>query len=430
MSVVVVIGAQWGDEGKGKVVDLLTENAQVVSRYGGGANAGHTLVIDGQKLVTHLIPSGVMHPGTTCVLGSGMVIDPDTLLTEIAACKARGLLPDEDLVISERAHVILPFHKTIETLREARSNAIGTTKRGIGPAYEAKAARRGIRMRDLTRPERLSALIEQNLQELSPVIAHYGGRVPTGTDIQRILDDTARMGDALSRYITNAGMIVYHAVQNGRNVLFEGAQGTLLDLDNGTYPYVTSSTTVASGACHGVGIGPTAIDCVIGIAKAYLTRVGGGPFPTELHNDIGAALRARGHEFGATTGRPRRCGWLDVPALRMAVRVNGLSGLALTKLDVLTGLDHIQVCTAYELDGHIHTELPLDTIDIERARPIYQSFPGWKEDITDARTLNCLPDAARSYISAIENAVGIPCYTISVGPERMQTIRMRDPFDS
>lgn len=430
MSVAVVVGAQWGDEGKGKVVDLYTENAEVVVRYGGGANAGHTLVIDGQKLVTHLIPSGVMHPGTLCVLGRGMVIDPQTLLDELAECKSRGLLASDELLIDQSAHVILPYHKNIEGLRESRKHAIGTTRRGIGPAYEAKAGRRGVRVRDLLRPARLRELIEQNLDELGPLIAHFGGSsiLGDGAAIGAMVDDAAALGARLERYIGNAGRRVHAAIAAGENVLFEGAQGTLLDLDQGTYPYVTSSTTVASGACHGVGIGPTSIDEVIGITKAYLTRVGGGPFPTELDGEVGEALRARGQEFGATTGRPRRCGWLDIPALRIAVRVNGLTGLALTKLDVLTGQKEIEVCTGYRLDGEVLDELPVDPVDIERAEPICESFAGWTEEIGAAASLDDLPRAARGYISAIEDMVGVPMYLISVGPERTQTIILREPL--
>jgi adenylosuccinate synthase len=313
MSVLVVVGAQWGDEGKGKVVDRFTESAHAVARFGGGANAGHTLIIDGARLVTHLIPSGVLHAGTRCILGDGMVIDPSTLLDEIAACKQRGLLAGDELMVSERAHVILPYHRILEGLREQRRHAIGTTLRGIGPAYEAKVGRRGVRMRDLLRPERLSALIEHNLDELSPVIVHYGGTPPDRAARQGMVEDAARAGEALASYIADTGRHLDQLIKAGRNVLLEGAQGALLDVDHGTYPYVTSSSTVAAGAAQGVGIGPTRLDSVVGISKAYVTRVGGGPFPTELDQDEADALRKAGGEFGATTGRPRRCGWLDVP---------------------------------------------------------------------------------------------------------------------
>jgi adenylosuccinate synthase len=429
MTVAIVVGAQWGDEGKGKVVDLYSENADAVVRYGGGANAGHTLVIHGQTLITHLIPSGVLHPGTQCVLGDGMVIDPHTLLAEIQACKDRGLLPDDELTVSERAHVILPLHRAVEALREARKHAIGTTGRGIGPAYEAKVARRGVRMRDLLRPERLGELIGQNLDELAPVIEHYGGDVPGPGQVQAMVAEAVQVGARLERYIGDAGRCIDGFIRAGKNVLFEGAQGTLLDIDQGTYPFVTSSTTVAAGACQGTGVGPTRIDRVIGIAKAYLTRVGGGPFPTELDDEDGARLRQAGGEFGATTGRPRRCGWLDLPALRLAVRVNGLAGLALTKLDVLTGRAQIQACTAYRLDGQLVDELPVDPVDIERAEPVFQSFPGWDRDIRHATAIADLPAQARAYIGALEDALGVPFYLVSVGPDRTQTIKLRDVFE-
>jgi adenylosuccinate synthase len=428
MSVVVVVGAQWGDEGKGKVVDLLTESADAVVRFGGGANAGHTLVIDGVKLVTHLIPSGVLHAGTRCILGDGMVIDPRTLLDEIAACKERGLLAGDELMVSERAHVILPYHRIIEELREARQHAIGTTRRGIGPAYEAKVSRRGVRMRDLLRRDRLHMLIEQNLDELGPLIAHYGGAAPDRAARERMIEDAARAGEALAPYITDTGRYIDRLIAEGRNVLLEGAQGALLDIDHGTYPYVTSSSTVAGGAAQGAGIGPTRIDRVIGISKAYVTRVGGGPFPTELGEVEAAALREAGSEFGATTGRPRRCGWLDVPALRLAARINGLDSLALTKLDVLSGQPQVSMCTRYRLDGALLDELPTDPVDIERVEPVLEHFPGWTEALHGARALDDLPPAARTYVRAIEDAVGIPFSLVSIGPERRQTIELGTAF--
>jgi len=428
MPVVVVIGTQWGDEGKGKVVDLFTEKARVVVRYGGGANAGHTLVIGDTKLITHLIPSGVLHPGIQCVLGDGMVIDPNTLVDEIEAVKARGLLPDDELLISERAHVILPYHKTVEALRESGRHAIGTTRRGIGPAYEAKAGRRGVRVRDLLRPKRLRQLVTQNLDELTPLFHARGADVPTSAAISEMCEEAHLLGRKLERYIGGASRYLHDAITAGHNILLEGAQGTLLDLDHGTYPYVTSSTTVAAGACQGTGLGPTRIDRVIGIAKAYLTRVGAGPFPTELPGEEGKALRAAGAEFGATTGRPRRCGWLDLPALRLAARLNGLSGIALTKLDVLTGQSEIKACVEYRIDGRIIDELPTDPVDIARVEPVYQTFAGWDDDLAGVRTLDDLPAAARTYVSAIEEAVGVPISLISVGADRNRTIVLQDPF--
>jgi adenylosuccinate synthase len=426
MAVVVIVGAQWGDEGKGKVVDLYTEHADVVARYGGGANAGHTLVVDGQKLVTHLIPSGVLRPGVICVLGEGMVVDPKTLLDEIDGCKARGLLADDkDLIIAERAHVILGYHKDIDRLREARAGAIGTTKRGIGPAYEAKVARRGVRMADLVRPERLKEILRRNIDEVNPTLERLGG---TAYTLEALVEEAGRYGERLSRYLGDAGRIVHDAVRRGKSVLFEGAQGTLLDVDHGTYPFVTSSSTIAGGACIGLGVGPTMINSVVGIAKAYTTRVGAGPFPTELTGAEGDRLRESGGEYGATTGRPRRCGWLDIPALRLAVRMNGLSGLALTKLDVLSGLRPLQVCVGYRVDGKVVDELPLDESDIVAAEPIYETADGWNEETNQIRDLEDLPAGARRYLRRIEDLLGVPLYLVSVGPGRAETIVLKNPF--
>ena len=425
MAAVVVIGAQWGDEGKGKVVDLFTESAHAVVRYSGGANAGHTLVIDGQTLVTRLIPSGVLHRGTLCILGEGMVVDPHTLLQEIATCRARGLLADGELRISPGAHVILPYHRVVEELREARANAIGTTKRGIGPAYEAKAGRRGVRVRDLLRPERLRQLVRQNFEELAPMVSAYGGELPA---MEPMIEEALAAGTALAPHITETGPLIERTLDAGHDVLFEGAQGTLLDLDHGTYPYVTSSSTVAAGACQGAGIGPTRIDRVIGILKAYTTRVGEGPFPTELSGAEADALRKAGGEFGATTGRPRRCGWLDLPALRLAKRVNGLGGLAITKLDILSGRAEIPVCTHYRLDGQLIDELPTDLGDIERVEPVLEKLPGWQEDISHVRSMDRLPTATQNYVRMIAEAVDVPLVLLSVGPERKQTIVLGDPF--
>ena len=426
MANIVVVGAQWGDEGKGKVVDLYSEAAEVVVRYGGGANAGHTLVIGDQKLVTHLIPSGVLHPGTRCVLGDGMVIDLATLIDEIGECKARGLLVDDaDLMVSDRAHVILPYHRAIEAVRERGDNPIGTTLRGIGPAYETKAARRGVRVGDLARPERLRALVEQNLAEYAPVLRHVGAEIPA---IDSIVEQALAAAEKIRRYVASTGPFIERALADGRNVLFEGAQGALLDTDQGTYPFVTSSTTTAAGACSGAGIGPTRIDRVIGIAKAYTTRVGGGPFPSELLGPEGEALRAAGGEYGATTGRPRRCGWLDLVALRHAVRVNGMTGLAITKLDVLRGQRELQVCTGYELDGALFEEMPIDADDLARVVPRYATFPGWDAETRAVESFDDLPAAAREYVRAIERLAGVEAFLVSVGPERNETFSLRDAF--
>jgi adenylosuccinate synthase len=432
MSVVIVVGAQWGDEGKGKVVDLFTERADTVVRYGGGANAGHTLVIDGKKLVTHLVPSGVCHPGKSCVLGDGMVIDPHTLLEEIAECQSRGLLMQNELLIGLGAHVILPYHKLLDGLREdhgaKRGKAIGTTRRGIGPAYEMKAARRGVRMRDLLRPERLRAQVAANLDDLAAMIEHLGGTVPASSEVTRWIDDALAAGEKLRAYTGDAGRHVSNVIKEGRHVLFEGAQGCLLDLDHGTYPYVTSSSTIAAGACQSAGIGPTQIDHVVGITKAYATRVGEGPFPTELHGDEGERLRKAGGEYGATTGRPRRCGWLDLPALRMGVRLSGMQSLALTKLDVLAGLPEVTVCTSYKLDGKELDEPPTDPEDLSRAEPIYKSMPGWSALPASPRSIEELPAPARSYVETISQMAGVPFCLVSVGPDRTETIRLTDPF--
>jgi len=432
MSVVIVVGAQWGDEGKGKVVDLFTERADVVVRYGGGANAGHTLVIGGQKLVTHLVPSGVCHPGKRCVLGDGMVIDPHTLLEELAACQARGLLARGELLVGDGAHVILPYHKLVDGLREDRGakagKAIGTTRRGIGPAYEAKAARKGVRVRDLFRPERLRERVEANLDELVPLIEHLGHAAPSKAEIDKWISDALAAGERLRPHVGDAGREVMRAITASKHVLFEGAQGCLLDLDHGTYPYVTSSSTIAAGACQSAGIGPTHIDAVVGITKAYATRVGGGPFPTEIEGELGQRLRDAGGEYGATTGRPRRCGWLDLPALRMGVRLSGMQSLALTKLDVLAGFPEVAACVAYELDGKELDEPPTEPDDLARAKPIYMKMPGWGPLPGNARAISDLPAPARSYVETISKMAGVPFCLVSVGADRAETIRLTDPF--
>lgn len=430
MSSVIVVGTQWGDEGKGKVVDLWTERAKVVVRYGGGANAGHTLVIGKTKLVTHLIPSGVLHPHKRCVLGDGMVIDPHTLLEEIRECQDKGLLAHGELLVGLGAHVILPYHKLLEAVREGGKGAIGTTRRGIGPAYEAKAARRGVRIRDLYKPARLRELVERNLEEILPLLAHVGAEVPSREVQEQWITDALSAGEQLRQFVGDAGAYVSAAIARGEHVLFEGAQGTLLDLDHGTYPFVTSSSTLAAGACQSVGIGPTLVDSVVGISKAYATRVGSGPFPTELQNDLGEAIRQKGFEFGATTGRPRRCGWLDAAALRLAVRLSGLSGVALTKLDVLAGLPEVKMCVAYELDGERLLEPPQDLDDLARCTPIYETFAGWPELPKRASSMADLPKTVRDYAAALERVAGVPMAMISLGPDREETMILRDPFAS
>ncbi|QQR46891.1 adenylosuccinate synthase [Myxococcus xanthus] len=433
---VVVIGAQWGDEGKGKVVDLLTEHAQVVVRFQGGNNAGHTLVVGGQKTVLHLIPSGILHPGKTCVIGNGVVVDPAVLVGEIDALKVRGFLKDDaQLLISDNAHVIFPWHKLLDSFREkARGgSAIGTTGRGIGPAYEDKVARRGIRVRDLLNADRLRARIEARLpaalDELKDLCAQAGDPVPQ-LEVPQILAEFTGLGERLKPFVHDASLYLSGQVRRGARILFEGAQGTLLDVDHGTYPFVTSSNCVAGNAAVGSGLGPTAIDKVMGISKAYTTRVGGGPFPTELHDAIGDQLRKMGDEFGTTTGRPRRCGWLDGVVLRYASRVNGLWGMALTKLDVLSGLKTLQICTAYELDGQKVTELPGDYEDLARVKPIYETLQGWDEQIAGVRTFDELPENAKRYVRRVEEVSGVPVVCVSVGADRGETVLLQNPFRS
>jgi adenylosuccinate synthase len=433
---VVVVGAQWGDEGKGKVVDLLTEHAQVVVRFQGGNNAGHTLVVGGQKTVLHLIPSGILHPGKTCVIGNGVVVDPSVLVGEMEALKARGYLKEAShLLISDNAHVIFPWHKQLDLFREkARGgSAIGTTGRGIGPAYEDKVARRGIRVRDLLQPERLRKRIEERLplalEELRELCQKAGEPVPA-LEAAKILEDFCALGEKLRPHVGDASLFLAGQMARGARILFEGAQGTLLDVDHGTYPYVTSSNCVAGNAAVGSGLGPTAIDKVMGISKAYTTRVGGGPFPTELSDTLGEQLRRVGDEFGATTGRPRRCGWLDGVVLRYAVRVNGLSSLALTKLDVLSGIKTLQLCNAYELDGQRISELPGDYEDLGRVKPIYETLPGWEEKLTGVRTFDELPESAKRYVRRVEEISGVPVTCISVGADRGETVLLQNPFRS
>jgi adenylosuccinate synthase len=424
MAVVVVVGAQWGDEGKGKIVDLLTESAEVVVRWAGGANAGHTLVVDGKKYVTRLIPSGILRAGVTCVLGEGMVIDPSTLVEEIAAFRGQGFMRrDDDLVVAERAHLTLPYHKEIDRLREERPGNIGTTKRGIGPTYESKASRVGIRVGDLFRPERFRALVERNVAVVTPVLVELGGKAP---DAASITSAYLALGEQIRPFVRDASRFVHEAIKRKANVMFEGAQGVLLDLDHGTYPFVTSSSTTAGGACAGLGVGPTTIDTVMGIAKGYATRVGGGPFPTELHDATGELLRKRGNEFGAVTGRPRRCGWLDVPALRLAIRLSGIQGLALTKLDVLAGLDRVSVCVAYRLGGKMLDEMPLDPDDLQAAEPVFEQLPGWPEAPSDDVTR--VPPQATAFVARVSALAGVPVWVTSWGPARAQTIVRESPF--
>jgi len=428
---VVCVGAQWGDEGKGKIVDWLGPRADLVVRYQGGPNAGHTLVVDGQKTVLHLIPSGILHPGTLNLIGAGVVVDPETLLKEIDGLERRGVPVTRDrLRISDRAHVILPVHRALDQAREESLGEakIGTTGRGIGPAYEDRVARAGVRICDLLEPATIEDRLRMHITEHNVTLEKLYGWPPV--DVHEIAKSAREWGERLAPFVDDVGVTIDTALCDGRSVLFEGAQGTLLDIDHGTYPYVTSSTTLAGGACAGAGIGPTRIDSVLGITKAYTTRVGGGPFPTEDAGSAGQHLSKRGDEVGATTGRKRRCGWLDLVVLRHAVRVNGITGLALLKLDVLTGLPELKICTGYRVKGRDVPHFPASLQVLRACEPIYETFPGWTESIADVRRLDDLPTAAASYVRFIEDALGVPADLIGVGADRDATIERKNPFDS
>ncbi len=425
---VVIVGAQWGDEGKGKVVDLFTEFADVVVRFQGGNNAGHTLVVDGDTTILHLIPSGILHQGKTTVIGNGVVIDPLVLVEEMDLLARKGLeVEGGRMVVSRKAHVIMPWHKRLDLLRERRraKAAIGTTGRGIGPTYEDKAARQGIRVEELVQPDIFRARVESRLDEVNDVLRGLGGDSFT---VDEVVKPYAAAAERLRPLAADAALLLHERIVDGANILFEGAQGTQLDLDHGTYPYVTSSNTVAGNAAIGAGIGPTVIDEVVGISKAYTTRVGAGPFPTEIFGHDGEALREAGSEYGATTGRPRRCGWFDVPVLRYAARANGLTGVALTKLDVLTGLEKVPICTAYRLDGEIIQRFPDDQASLQRVEPVYETMPGWSGSIRTARSYADLPVQARNYVERIEELGGVQVVLVSVGPGRDDTIVRSNPF--
>ncbi|MBX3230128.1 MAG: adenylosuccinate synthase [Labilithrix sp.] len=423
MPAVVIVGAQWGDEGKGKIVDIFTEHADMVVRYGGGPNAGHTLVVGDEKIVVRLIPSGVLRKGVTCVLAQGMVIDPSSLVGELDDLAKRGQGAEERLIVSDRAHAILPYHVLVDGLREKGKGAIGTTKRGVGPCYEDKVARRGVPLGAFRDPARLRDLVARALESWAPTIAALGDEAPSVDEVLAKIEP-ARV--RIVKMLRATQPLVEQAVRAGKKVVLEGAQGTLLDVDHGTYPFVTSSNPTAGGACVGAGVGPSRIDDVIGLVKAYTTRVGGGPFPTELSDDVGERIRKVGQEFGSVTGRPRRTGWLDLPAVRYAVAVNGLDGIALTKLDVLTGLDEVAVCVAYDTPSGRTTELPID--DLDTAKPVLRTFKGWKEELGAARKMDDLPPAAREYLSFIEKELACPLVLVSTGPRRAETIVLRDPF--
>lgn len=427
MANVVVIGAQWGDEGKGKITDLLSKSADVVVRYQGGVNAGHTVVVKDQTFKLHLIPSGILYPDTECVIGSGTVVDPKALIEELDMLETLGISA-ERLYISEAAHVTMPYHRLIDQASEERrgSNKIGTTKRGIGPTYADKSERTGIRVVDLMDYNSLREQLEWTIQYKNGILEKLYGLEPL--DPALVIEEYARYAERLRPHIIDSSLHIYNAIQQHKNVLFEGAQGTLLDLDHGTYPFVTSSNPVAGGACIGTGIGPTVIDRVIGVAKAYTTRVGEGPFPTELKEEVGALLGSRGAEFGTTTGRARRCGWFDAVIGRYAVRINGLDCLAITKLDVLDEIEEIKVCVAYEIDGQTCKELPGSARQFERCKPIYETLPGWKQSTEHCRSLEDLPKQALDYLKFLAELMAVPIAIVSLGASRDQTIIVEDPI--
>ena len=425
---VVVLGTQWGDEGKGKIVDLLTDQANAVVRFQGGHNAGHTLVIDGVKTVLHLIPSGILRNGVQCLIGNGVVLAPDALIKEIEGLEKQGVPVRERLKLSPACPLILPYHVALDQAREAKrgNDKIGTTGRGIGPAYEDKAARRGLRLGDLQDEQRFTRKLKEVMEYHNFQLQHYYHVEPL--DVDQVLADTLRMGKQLLPMMADVTAILHELRLTNAKIMFEGAQGSLLDIDHGTYPFVTSSNTTAGGTATGSGFGPLFLDYVLGITKAYTTRVGSGPFPTELFDATGEHLASRGHEFGATTGRPRRCGWFDAVALRNAVNINSVSGLCLTKLDVLDGLETIQICVGYaDADGNPALN-PVDSDDYEGLVPVYEMVPGWSESTLGARSLAELPQAARDYILKIEEVVGAPIDIISTGPDRVETIVLRHPF--
>jgi adenylosuccinate synthase len=426
MPCVAVIGAQWGDEGKGKIVDVYTELAEMVVRWGGGPNAGHTLVVGDEKVVVRLLPSGILREGTQCVIGQGMVLDLGVLFDEIDGLEKRGRHGiAERLVVSNRAHLVLGYHILVDTLREEKQG-IGTTKKGIGPAYEDKVRRTGIRTGDLRDFADLTEKVRLALEQWAPVIESFGKKVPSVDSIVTPLEPLARR---VAPLLADTSLLVNRAVAGKKAILMEGAQGTLLDIDHGTYPYVTSSSPVAGGAAVGAGIGPNRIDTVVGIVKAYTTRVGAGPFPTELDDSDGVHLREAGAEFGSVTGRPRRTGWLDLPALRYAGRVNGIDGLAVTKLDVLTGLKRLKVCVAYDTPSGRTDDFPIDDLHVPgRVTPVYEELPGWTETLGAAQSLDDLPVAARDYVKFLAEGTGAPLFLLSVGARRKETIVLHHPF--
>ena len=423
MAVRVVVGTQWGDEGKGKYIDMLAKDSDLVVRYSGGNNAGHTIVADGVKYAMHLIPSGILHKDKICIIGNGVVVDPAVLLKEMGELAQKGIRTDR-LLISDRAHVILPYHRLLDELQEGQrgSGNLGTTKRGIGPAYSDKAERCGIRMCDFIDKEQFESKVRENLLIKNQIIEKvYGGK---GLDADAIIEEYGRYAELLKEYVTDVNSIIGDAITEGRNILLEGAQATFLDLDFGTYPFVTSSNPVAGGVCTGAGIGPTYINEIYGVLKAYTSRVGTGPFPTEQNNEIGDTIRELGWEYGTTTGRPRRCGWLDTVMIRYAARINGLTALAVNHVDTIGKLGKVKLCTAYRKDGAVIRHFPASLKELARCEPIYEEFDGWEEDISSMRKLDGLPANARKYLKRIEELAGVRVALIGVGKDREQTIRV------
>jgi adenylosuccinate synthase len=427
MANLIVVGAQWGDEGKGKVVDILSEWFDAVARYQGGNNAGHTVVVGDEKVVLHLVPSGVLRRGKICVLGNGVVIDLEALIHEMDQLERLQVRLDDHFFVSKGAHLVMPYHKILDAAREERAQMrIGTTGRGIGPAYVDKMARVGIRVAALEDPAIFKDRLAHNLAEARE--RHPESTALAALDLDRIYADHLRYAERIRPFLADTSAVLDRMLREGKRVLFEGAQGTLLDIDHGTYPFVTSTNTTAGGACTGSGVGPTKIGAVIGVSKAYATRVGGGPFPTEMFDEEVQKIRDRGNEYGSTTGRPRRCGWFDAPVVRYANRLNGLAGIALTKLDVLSGLPSVKVCVAYEIDGVRREQVPLLLTEFEAAKPVYEQVEGWKEDISSAREFGDLPKAARKYVQKVEEITSVEVSLVSVGPDRNQTIVRRNPF--
>ena len=426
---VIVLGLQWGDEGKGKIVDVLSEKADVVARYQGGHNAGHTVVIKNEKFILHVIPSGILYKGKKCLIGNGVVVEPASLLEEINGLRARGIEIDKNnLFLSKNAHVIMPYHMALDRENEKLrgSKSIGTTGRGIGPAYCDKINRSGIRVADLLQPEFFKEKLKANLFNINFLLENlYKAQ---GFNIDNIYNEYMGYAEKLKEHVADTDIIIDNTIAEGGNILLEGAQGTLLDIDHGTYPYVTSSNATAGGACTGLGIGPTKISKVLGVVKAYTTRVGAGPFPTEIKDSLGDAIREKGGEYGATTGRPRRCGWLDMVILRHSARINGLTGIAITKLDILDGLENIKICTSYKHNGKTYKEFPKELNIFQECEPVYEETKGWKESTIGIKDFEKLPDAAKAYVKKIENMLGVEAHIISTGQRRDELIQIQEQF--